>query len=232
LDSVTNRAEAAAPVLDGLLRQRWSCRGFLETPVPRPTIERLLEMAQRTPSWCNTQPWHVTITSGAATRRLAEGLGAHQRSGVPDTPDLPFPDAYRGTYLERRRECGFQLYGALGIERGDRARSSVQMLENFRFFGAPHFALITTECELGTYGAIDCGGYVSVFLLAAQSLGLAAVPQAAVAAFAPWLREYFGLPDTRLVVCGISFGYADEAHAANGFRTNRAPIHEAVDWRE
>jgi len=232
LDSVTNRAEAAAPVLDGLLRQRWSCRGFLETPVPRPTIERLLEMAQRTPSWCNTQPWHVTITSGAATRRLAEGLGAHQRSGAPDTPDLPFPDAYRGTYLERRRECGFQLYGALGIERGDRARSSAQMLENFRFFGAPHFALITTERELGTYGAIDCGGYVSVFLLAAQSLGLAAVPQAAVAAFAPWLREYFSLPDTRLVVCGISFGYADEAHAANGFRTNRAPIHEAVDWRE
>lgn len=232
MDALTDRADAAAPVLDSLLRQRWSCRGFLDTPVPRPTIERLLEMAQRTPSWCNMQPWQVTITSGDATRRLADALGAHQRSGVADAPDFAFPDAYRGAYLERRRECGFQLYGAVGIERGDRARSSAQMLENFRFFGAPHFALVTTERDLGTYGAIDCGGYVSVFLLAAQSLGLAAVPQAAVAAFAPWLRGHFGLPGTRLAVCGISFGYADTAHAANGFRTNRVPIQQAVEWRE
>ena len=229
MDAMMDGAEA--PVLDGLLRSRWSCRGFAETPVPRPTIERLLEMAQRTPSWCNTQPWRVTLTSGAATRRLAEALSAHQGTGAADQPDLPFPAAYRGEYLARRRECGYQLYDAVGIERGDRVRSALQGRENFRFFGAPHFALITTERDLGTYGAIDCGGYVSVFLLAAQSLGLAAIPQAAVAACSPWLRDYFGLPGNRLVVCGISFGYPDRAHPANGFRTSRAPISEVVDWR-
>ncbi len=230
MDTTTPGAEA--PVLDGLLRSRWCCRGFAATPVPRPTIERLLEMAQRTPSWCNTQPWRVTLTSGEATRQLAQALSAHGATGVPDQPDLPFPAAYRGEYLARRRECGYQLYGAVGIERGDRVRSALQGRENFRFFGAPHFALITTERDLGTYGAIDCGGYVSVFLLAAQSLGLAAIPQAAVAAYSPWLRDYFGLPDHRLVVCGISFGFPDQAHPANGFRTNRAPITEVVDWRD
>lgn len=230
MDGMTVGAEAT--VLDGLLRGRWSCRGFAETPVPRPTVEHLLEMAQRTPSWCNTQPWRVTLTSGEATRRLAEALSAHQRTGVADQPDLPFPAAYRGEYLARRRECGYQLYGAVGIERGDRVRSAAQGQENFRFFGAPHFALITTERDLGTYGAIDCGGYVSVFLLAAQSLGLAAIPQAAVAAYSPWLRDYFRLPGHRLVVCGISFGHPDRAHPANGFRTGRAPISDVVDWRE
>ena len=229
MDAMTPGAEA--PMLDGLLRGRWSCRGFAATPVPRPTIERLLEMAQRTPSWCNTQPWRVTLTSGAATRQLAEALSAHQLD-ASDQPDLPFPAAYRGEYQARRRECGFQLYGAVGIERGDRARSAAQGRENFRFFGAPHFALITTERDLGTYGAIDCGGFVSVFLLAAQALGLAAIPQAAVAAYSPWLRDHFGLPDSRLVVCGISFGFPDRAHPANGFRTGRAPITEVVDWRD
>jgi len=230
MDAMTEGAEA--PVLDDLLRSRWSCRGFTETSVPRPTIERLLEIAQRTPSWCNTQPWRVTLTSGEATRQLAEALSAHQRTGTAEQPDLPFPDAYRGEYLARRRECGYQLYDAVGIERGDRARSAAQGRENFRFFGAPHFALITTERDLGTYGAIDCGGYVSVFLLAAQSLGLAAIPQAAVAAYSPWLRDYFGLTDNRLVVCGISFGYPDRTHPANGFRTSRAPLSEVVDWRD
>ena len=104
MDGVTAGTEAGT--LDNLLRNRWSCRGFTETPVPQPTVERLLEMAQRTPSWCNTQPWRVTLTSGGATRRLAEALSEHQ-SGAADSPDLPFPDAYRGEYLARRRECGY-----------------------------------------------------------------------------------------------------------------------------
>ena len=218
--------------LESLLHGRWSCRAFRPDPVPRPTIERLLELAQRTPSWCNTQPWHLTLTSGEATRRLAGALHARAGSDEAEAPDLPFPEAYRGRYLDRRRECGFALYEAVGIQRGDRTRSAEQGRENFRFFGAPHFALVTTERDLGVYGAIDCGGYVSVFLLAARSLGLATVPQAAVAGHSGWLREYFALPDHRSVVCGISFGYADEAHPANAFRTTRASITEAVDWRD
>lgn len=218
--------------LDGLLRGRHSCRAFLDKPVDRAIIESLLTLAQRTPSWCNTQPWQVILTSGEATRRVAAGLSEQAASGTPEQPDIAFPPAYRGVYLDRRRVCGFQLYGALRIKRGNRAGYAAQAQQNFRFFGAPHFALITTDAELGTYGALDCGGYVSVFLLAAQSLGLATIPQAAVASYSPWLREHFALPADRLVVCGISFGYADSEHDANSFRTERAELTETVQWLE
>ena len=91
-----------------LLGRRYSCRGFESTPVERATIERLLEVAQRTPSWCNAQPWQVHITSGAATERFRAALLAWAASH-PAEPDYPFPREYRGIYLERRRECGFQL---------------------------------------------------------------------------------------------------------------------------
>ncbi len=223
--------EDPADGLESILRQRFSCRGYLDTPVPRPVIGRLLAMAQRTPSWCNMQPWQLVITSGEATRRLAAGLSAHAASGAAIEPDIAFPQAYRGVALERRRACGYQLYQAVGIERGDRERTAAQAQENFRFFGAPHFALITTDPVLGPYGQMDCGGFVSVFLMAAQSLGLATTPQAAVASYSPWLRDHLGLPSDRSVVCGIAFGYADDAHPANGFRTARAGLDEVVDWR-
>ena len=49
--------------------------------------------------------------------------------------------------------------------------------------------------------------YVQTFLLAAQSLGLGAIPQAALAAYAPFIRDFFGLPHNRLIVCGVSFGW-------------------------
>ena len=221
-----------ATVLDGLLRGRHSCRAFLPGQVERTVIEQLLALAQRTPSWCNTQPWHVVLTSGDATARLADALFQHAASGADEAPDIPFPPGYQGVYLDRRRVCGYQLYGALGIERGDRARAAAQARENFRFFGAPHFALVTTDAALGPYGAIDCGGYVSTFLLAAQALGLGAIPQAAVAGYSPWLRDYFALPAGRSVVCGISFGFPDTAHPANSFRTERAGLDDAVQWRD
>jgi nitroreductase len=223
--SVSRDTESLARLLEG----RWSCRGFLPEPVPRETISQVLDLARQTPSWCNTQPWHVLVTEGAGTEKFRAALSEHAASAAL-TPDFPFPASYSGRYLERRRECGFQLYDSVGIAKGDRAASAKQAAKNFELFGAPHAAIITTEAELGTYGAVDCGLYVETFLLAAESLGLGAIPQAALAAYAPFIRDFFGLPDNRLIVCGISFGRPDREHPANGFRTSRVPVEETVTW--
>ena len=222
-------SSSPASVLNGLLNDRHSCRAFLPDTVPREVQERLLQMAQRTASWCNSQPWQVHITEGAATERLRDALKAAPPSDTPG-PDFPWPSAYRGVYLERRRECGFALYDSVGIARGDREASARQAQENFRLFGAPHVAIVTSDRSLDVYGAIDCGAYVANFLLAAASLGVSTIPQAALASRSQQLREFFELGDDRRVVCGISFGYADKAHPANAFRTSRASVNAAAAW--
>lgn len=218
-----------ATTLARLLDERWTCRQFLPDPVPQEQIERLLELGRRTPSWCNTQPWQVIVTSGEATHRFRKELLEHVTTGSP-APDLAFPAAYTGAHRERRRECGFQLYDSVGIIKGDADGTLRQGLRNFELFDAPHVAIITTEADLGVYGAVDCGLYVNTLLLGAQSLGLAAAPQAALASYSPFLREHFAIPENRQVVVGISFGYADLDHPVNGFRTSRAPLGETVTW--
>ena len=105
------------------------------------------------------------------------------------------------------------------------------MLENYRLFGAPHVAIVTTEADLGPYGAMDTGGFVALFTLAAEARGLASIPQAAVAAQAPFLRDWFGIPENRQILCAISFGREDRDHPANAFRTERAPLSEVLDMR-
>jgi nitroreductase len=224
----------AAPIdtLESLLAGRYSCRAFKPEPVPRATIERILQAAQRTASWCNSQPWQVTITSGEATKKFRDMLYPLAASGVPNAGDFPFPREYRGVYLERRRESGFQLYNTLGIARGDKAGYAKQAMENFNFFGAPHVAIITTDEALGVYGAVDCGGYVTSFMLAAQALGVATVPQAALAFHAKAVREHFGMGDDRRMVCGISFGFADSDNKVNGYRTTRAALPDVATFVE
>ena len=218
-------ADSFQEVLDA----RYSCRGYLAEPVARETIDRILHMAQRTPSWCNAQPWQVIVTSVTATERLRQALQSPQAM-AETLSDIAPPLEYRGVYQERRRECGFQLYESVGIAQGDKKSSMQQAMENFKFFGAPHVAIITTESLLGTYGALDCGAYVNNFTLAARSLGVASIAQAAIAMRSRFLHEWFQIPDERQVVCGISFGYEDAAHRANGFRTTRARMEQVVHW--
>jgi nitroreductase len=215
-----------------LLAERRSCRGYRPDEVPRETIEQVLAAAQHTASWCNTQPWQVHVVSGAAREALSAAAieDVVATLGRPAPSDFPFPAAYTGVYDRRRKEVGWQLYEAVGVARGDRDGSAMQMLRNFEFFGAPHVAIITTDADLGVYGAIDCGLYVNSFMLAAQSLGIGTCAQAAIAQVAPAVRQVLELPDDRLVVCGISFGFADPDHPSAQFTSTRAPLADAVTW--
>lgn len=216
--------------LDALLARRHSCRGFLPRPVPRELIERILLVAQRTASWCNAQPWHAQIVSGPALERLRADLMARAGSGAKAQPELDWPREYEGVYRERRRDCGWRLYEAVGVGRGDREASARQSLENFRLFGAPHLAVLTSPTALGTHGVMDCGAWVSNFMLAGTALGVAAIAQAALASWPDILRAHLPIRTERRVVCGISFGYEDTMHPANRFRTTRAPLSELVNW--
>ena len=222
---MSNTAES----FERLLRERYSCRAFQKREVDTPTITRILEIAQRTPSWCNSQPWQVIITRGAATDRFREAVFAYASSHKPE-PDYAFPREYSGVYLERRRACGFQLYESVGIARGDREASARQTMENYHLLGAPHAMIVTSDEALGVYGVLDCGAWVNNFMLAARSLGVASIAQAALGAHQKFLRSYFDLPEDRHVVCGMSFGYEDGAHPVNAFRTGRAAMGDVVTW--
>ena len=129
-------------VLEELLNERYSVRAFLPKEVDRATIEHVLTTAQRTASWCNSQPWQVIIASGEAKERFRQLVYKEASGGLGDDYDFTPPREYVGVYLERRRESGFQLYNTLGIARGDRSAYAKQALENYNFFGAPHVAII------------------------------------------------------------------------------------------
>jgi nitroreductase len=218
--------------IERVLTARRSCRGYLPGEVPREVIEQVLSAAQHTASWCNTQPWQVHIVSGEARDALSKAAvdSVVATLGQPVPSDFRFPTAYTGVHGARRKEVGWQLYEAVGVERGDRDGSAMQMLRNFEFFGAPHVAIVTTDADLGVYGAIDCGLYVNSFMLAAEALGLGTCAQAAIGQVAPAVREFLDLPDDRRIVCGISFGHPDPEHPSARFTSRRAPISDAVTF--
>lgn len=191
----------------------------------------MLGVAQCAASDCNAQPWRLLVVEGRALDRLRHAMYERAASGAAPVYDIAPIAKYTGIYLERRRECGWALYGAVGVQKGDRAASHQQALENYRFFGAPHLALVLTDASLGARALLDCGGYIATFMLTAEALGVASVPQAAIAYRADIIREQLGLPADSHVVCGISFGWPDKTHPANSYRTTRASVADVVEYR-
>lgn len=213
-----------------LLRLRHSCRAFRPDPVPRSVVESILQMAQHTASWCNVQPWQVYVVAGAPLEQLRAELMLRAHADEPPKPELDWPQEYRGVYLQRRRESGSALYAAVGVPRGDLEASRLQAHENFALFGAPHLVIVCCDEALGTHGVMDCGAWVSNFMLAAHASGVATVAQAALASWPQVVRNHLTTPSNWRIVCGISFGYEDQTHPANGFRTSRASIEEVATW--
>lgn len=211
---------------DRLSASRFTCRAYRPSAVPNDVIHSMVNMARRSASWCNVQPWQLVIASQDSTQNFREALMARANSHDQVDADIDFPRGYEGIHAQRRREAGLALHQALGIARADHARRASQSFENFRLFGAPHVAILTIPAELGVYAAVDAGGFVASFLLSAHAHGVATTPQAALAQHARFVRAHFGIADDQHMVCGISFGYADTEHPVNRFRTSRASVDE------
>ncbi|WP_239021736.1 nitroreductase [Nocardioides jishulii] len=220
----------ASTTLTDLLAHRHSARAFTDREVPREVIDDVLAKAQRSPSWCNTQPWQVHVLSGGARDRFSKALvesALGQGQDGEQGYDLGTP-TYTGVHAERRRESGYALYAALGIERSDREARFLQSAKNLDFFGAPHVLVLTTDAELGTYGAVDAGGWLTVLMLLLAEAGVGSIAQGAIAMYSDVVRDFLDLGEDRRVVCAVSFGYEDAEDPVNAFRTSRAPMGEVV----
>src|SRR5262249_26685599 len=118
---VSQPEEAAViAALERVWRDRSSVRAFRSDPIDRAQLLAIFAAAQRAPSWCNIQPWHVAVTEPPKTASLAAAMVAAAKASLPHA-ELPFPLEYPSPYKERRVACGVALYQAMGIARDDKA---------------------------------------------------------------------------------------------------------------
>ncbi|WP_271408670.1 nitroreductase [Pseudomonas sp. Q1-7] len=211
--------------VDAAIRSRKSVRRFQPWPVPRHTIEQLLELAARAPSGNNIQPWHVHVITGGKKQALCDAILRHAETGSATTAEYKYyPDDWFEPFKTRRREVGFGLYEALGIDRHDVAARRHQELRNYSFFDAPVGLLVSLDRRLNTGSYMDLGMFIQSFMLAARGKGLHTCPQAAFAWYHEIVREHVPLAPEHILVCGIALGHEDQGAAENALATPREPI--------
>ncbi len=226
--------------VDQAITTRMSARAFTAQPVPREVLTHLLELAARSPSGTNTQPWKVYVLQGQSRDSLVQKVcAAHDE--IRANPDKAadyreaydyYPEKWVSPFIDRRRENGWSLYGLLGIGKGDKDKMHAQHQRNYRFFDAPVGLMFTVDKVMGRGSLVDYGMFLQTLMVAARGHGLHTCPQAAWNAFAKIILPHMGAGDNEMLVCGMSLGYADESELVNTFRTPRESVASFTTWLE
>ena len=209
------------------IASRRSVRAFRPDPVPPETIREILEIAARAPSGTNMQPWKVRVVTGTVRERLVR---AALEAGPVPAEYKYYPDKFPEPYLSRRRKVGWDLYGLLGIRRGENEKMRAQHDRNQMFFDAPVGMIFSIDRVLEIGSWLDYGMFIGNVMTAARHFGLHSCPQVAWTPYHEVVRQVLGMPQEEVLVCGMALGYEDEGAVENSLRTERAAIEEWVTF--
>jgi nitroreductase len=209
--------------LDATIRERRSIRMFLrDKSVPPDLIDEALELSIRAPSNSNTQPWHLTLTSGAARDRLVADLLEAAHSSAPPAPTIP------PAFAHHRSETGAIIYPAMGVRREDKEGRRIAIMRNFEFFGAPIGGVVSVHRDFDYVDSMAVGMFLQTFVLALFARGIGTCVQVCVAGYPDVLRRHCEIPDEYRILSGVAIGYADPDFAANHLDIPRSPIAENI----
>ncbi len=209
-----------------VVRARRSVRAFRPDPVPLALVHELLETAALAPSGTNVQPWKVYVAAGEVRDALVREVLAHRDADPPDgAAEFPRTSKRKEPYLSRMRALGKDMYGRLGIAKGDQAASWAQWGRNYAFFDAPVGLIFTVDKDLDAMSFLDIGMFMQTLMLAAKDRGLDTCAQGAWNMFWTVTRRVLDVPADEFIVAGMALGYADVAHPVNAL----APVREPLD---
>jgi len=215
-----------------VVRGRRSIRGYRPDAVPQTVIEDVIELATRSPSSMNTQPWHFYVITGEPLDRIRKGNTELNVAGVKPSREIRSHGAYVGDHRQRQIDIAVQLFQAMGIERHDAERRQDWVLRGFRQFDAPLCIVVTFDRELqdGDIAQFDCGAVVNGLVQAAWSKGLGAVVNSQGIMQSPVVREHAGIPDDQVIMICVAMGYPDDDFAANTVVSHRRPVAEVASF--
>jgi nitroreductase len=219
--------------LQEAVRSRRSIRQFLSKPVSEDIIRELIADSLWSPSWGNTQPWEIVVVTGSKMAKFKQKSQEALMSGHQVPTDIPMPQVWPEAYLDRYKELGKSVLGALSIAREDKEARMQHFVKMFGFFDAPAAVLVAVDKTLALeYAMLDAGIFLQTFCLLTHDRGLGTCIMAAMVTYPDIARELFGVPADKLFVMGAALGWPDPDAPVNCFERQRGSMDDFVTWVE
>ena len=219
------------------INQRKSIRAFKSDPVAQEILKEVMELALRAPSYDNTQPWEFAIVAGKKLEEIKQAFVKKAEEGRNPDTDIPRPREFPEPYDTRRRTIGRKVLELKGISREDKEKRGRWLLQGLRLFEAPCVIYIYIDRSfyrqgdgLNIWPIFDCGLVAENIILLATRYGLGTIAQIQAVVYPDVLRKVLGIPDSKLIVLGISVGYPDWDDPINQLYSERERLDTVSTW--
>ena len=205
---------------DGV-RSRRSIRAFLDTPVAKETLTRLLA-----PSPVNIQPWEVTAATGEKRDELEARLVERVMAGG-GLPEKRYPDDVPADVLRRREEL---LDGITKVAQESGIDTQKLLFGSYRFYGAPVAVIVSYDKQIGEMAPVGIASFVTTMLLVAHEMGLGTCWLGMPLAYPDVIRETLDIHESQQLEAVVALGYPDPESGINTFRSSRDELDTFVKW--
>jgi FMN reductase [NAD(P)H] len=195
-----------------LLARRRMVRSYLPDPIPRETIERIVETVRRAPSGGFSQGHRlVVVTDSDARRELARLAGEDEYVALGMEPWISVAPVH--VFVGTREESYHERY-----RKPDKLRDGQEI-------GWP-----------APYWYVDAGAAFMLIQLAALDEGLGAGVYGVLPEQVPAVKELLGIPDDVHFVCVVTIGKRKpdprDGELSSRLTQRRLPLDELVSWHE
>lgn len=212
------------------IETRMSIRKFKDETVPKDLLMEVIQIAQRAPSYKNSQPWEVVIVSGMKKDALTSHLLDLLEKGEEAHPDIPVPEGWPEAIEKRIADNLEKRSKEFGINLSEPDNLKRSKIANYSFYGAPHAIFFFQDASLNEWSILDIGIFVQNVMLAAHAKGLGTVPQGFLIDYSQQIKTFLGIPEEKRLIIGMSIGYPDLSHRLNSYRTERIDVTEMTKW--
>ena len=213
-----------------VVRARHSGREFSSKPVEKEDIRAIVQLAQRAPSWVNSQPWKVYVATGKSLENIKSAYHQNDLQGKIAQPDFPVMhrDDWSAEIQINMKQWRHEIVHH--FENFDEAHAKMTTASN-NLNHAPAILIITIPKDSSLWSVFDAGAFGQTIMLAAKDKGLDTIPNYNSVRFPDILRSELDIPTDETIVVGISLGYPQSAKI-NTYQSNRVPVDDILKFKD
>jgi len=211
-----------------VVNNRHSVRDFSDQPVSETIIREIVQLAQRAPSWVNSQPWKVYAAMDDPLQEIKTAFQQNNLKELDSQPDFP---------VMHRDDWSFDTQANMKQWRHE----IVHLFDNFddaheamtdaseTLDHSPVILYITIPKNSSLWSVFDAGSFAQTLMLAAKDKGLDTIPTYNSVRYPNDVRELLNIPDDEILAVGISLGYPQDARI-NTYHSPREPVDDILKF--
>ncbi|MBB1079760.1 nitroreductase [Limosilactobacillus sp. STM2_1] len=214
--------------LQEAINHRHSVRKFQDKPVKREVITKIVQLAQRAPSWVNSQPWQVYCAMDNSLQKIKDAYHKQDTVGNHGQPDLPVMNREKWAAQTQANMKEWRHEIVHHFANFDEAHEEMTNA-SASLYHSPVILYITIPKASPDWSIFDAGLFAENLMLAATDCGLSTIPTYNSVRFPTILHQILKVPENERFIVGISLGYPTET-TINTYRSKRRPVNEILHF--